>query len=102
MPTITLHKDGEVYQDQVGENTNLVVKAGIRQFPYPHLRYGCGMGRCAKCACKVLAGADHLPPANWKEKKQLGEERLEQGYRLMCQLWINKDLEIEQDVDEIV
>lgn len=102
MPTITLHKDGEVYQDQVSENTNLVVKAGIRQFPYPHLRYGCGMGRCAKCACKVLAGADHLPPANWKEKKQLGEERLEQGYRLMCQLWINKDLEIEQDVDEIV
>lgn len=102
MPTITLHKDGEVYQDQVSENTNLVVKAGIRQFPYPHLRYGCGMGRCAKCACKVLAGADHLPPANWKEKKQLGEERLEQGYRLMCQLWINEDLEIEQDVDEIV
>lgn len=102
MPTITLHKDGEVYQNQVNENTNLVVKAGIRQFPYPHLRYGCGMGRCAKCACKVLAGADHLPPANWKEKKQLGEERLEQGYRLMCQLWINEDLEIEQDVDEIV
>lgn len=102
MPIITLHKAGEVYQDQVSENTNLVVKAGIRQFPYPHLRYGCGMGRCAKCACKVLAGADHLPPANWKEKKQLGEERLEQGYRLMCQLWINEDLEIEQDVDEIV
>ena|SRR5690554_2815371 len=102
MPIITLHKAGEVYQDQVSENTNLVVKAGIRQFPYPHLRYGCGIGRCAKCACKVLAGADHLPPANWKEKKQLGEERLEQGYRLMCQLWINEDLEIEQDVDEIV
>lgn len=98
MPVITFHKGGEVYQDEVKENTNLVVRAGIRQYPFPHLTYGCGMGRCAKCACRVLAGAEQLPPANWKEKKQLGE-RIEQGYRLMCQLWINDDIEIEQDTE---
>ncbi|HLS43589.1 MAG TPA: 2Fe-2S iron-sulfur cluster-binding protein [Paenalcaligenes sp.] len=96
MPVIVFHKNGDTHSGEVKENTNLVVRAGIRQFPFPHLTYGCGMGKCAKCACKVLAGAEHLPPANWKEKKQLGE-RLDDGYRLACQLWINHDIELSQD-----
>lgn len=96
MPTVILHRDGKVYQDDVKENTNLVVRAGIKQFPYPNLRYGCGMGKCAKCACRVLKGAEYLPPPNWKETKQLGQ-RLEEGYRLICQLWLSHDIELEQD-----
>lgn len=96
MPIVTLHKNGHVYTDEVKDNTNLVVRAGIRQFPYPNLRYECGMGKCSKCACRVLAGAEHLPPPNWKEKKQLGD-RLQQGYRLVCQLWIEHDIELEQE-----
>jgi ferredoxin len=39
---------------------------------------------------------EHLPAPNWKERKQLGE-RLEQGYRLTCQLWISHDVELAQD-----
>ncbi|KVX04816.1 MULTISPECIES: 2Fe-2S iron-sulfur cluster-binding protein [Alcaligenes] len=95
MPTITFHKNGQTHVGEVQENTNLVVRAGIKQFPFPHLTYGCGMGKCAKCACRVLEGAEHLPAANWKEKKQLGE-RLDQGWRLACQLWINQDIVLEQ------
>lgn len=95
MPIVTLHKNGQVYTDEVKTQTNLVVRAGIRQFPYPNLRYECGMGKCSKCACRVLAGAEHLPPPNWKEKKQLGA-RLDEGYRLVCQLWIEHDIELEQ------
>ncbi len=68
MPTVVFHKGGQTYTEVVKENTNLVVRAGIKQFPYPHLRYECGMGKCAKCACRVLAGAEQLPPVNWKEK----------------------------------
>ncbi|MEH2471002.1 ferredoxin [Nitrobacteraceae bacterium AZCC 2161] len=96
MPTVILHRDGKTYQGKVNENTNLVVRAGIKQFPYPNLRYGCGMGKCAKCACRVLKGAEQLPPPNWKEKKQLGA-RLDEGYRLLCQIWLNHDVELEQD-----
>ncbi len=96
MPAIRFHDRGEVFTGEVKDNTNLVVRAGIKQFPYPHLRYGCGMGKCAKCACRVLAGGEHLPAANWKEKKQLGE-LLDEGYRLMCQLWIQHDIELVQD-----
>jgi len=96
MPVITFHQGGQVYRDEVKDNTNLVVRAGIKQFPYPHLRYECGMGKCAKCACRVLAGAEYLPPPIWKEKKQLGE-RLEAGWRLACQLWVQQDIELAQD-----
>lgn len=96
MPKITFHKGGHVFEGEVKDNTNLVVRAGIKQFPYPHLRYECGMGKCAKCACRVLAGAEHLPAPNWKEKKQLGD-RLATGYRLACQLWLDHDIELEQD-----
>jgi ferredoxin len=96
VPVVILHRSGKTYQDEVKDNTNLVVRAGIRQFPYPNLRYGCGMGKCAKCACRVLKGAEHLPEPNWKEKQRLGA-RLEQGYRLICQLWLRHDIEIEQD-----
>jgi ferredoxin len=93
---IIVHRDGTAHHGEVAENSNLVVRAGIRQFPYPNLRYGCGMGKCCKCASRVLTGAEHLPPPNWKEKKLLGS-RLGEGYRLICQLWLSHDLEIAQD-----
>ena len=95
MPLITFHKNGQTFQDEVKAGSNLVVRAGIKQYPYPHLTYQCGMGKCATCACKIIAGAENLPPPNWKEKKQLGE-RLDQGFRLACQLWLEHDLELEQ------
>ena len=96
MPFVTFHKNGQVYRDEVRPQTNLVVRAGIRQFPFPHLSYQCGMGKCSTCACRVLAGAEHLPAPNWKERKQLGE-RLAQGWRLACQLWLDHDIELAQD-----
>lgn len=97
MPRIVIHRLGQRHEGEVKDNSNLVVRAGVRQYPFPHLRYGCGMGKCAKCASRVLAGAEALPPPNWKEQKVLGDERLAQGYRLMCQLWVEHDLEIAQD-----
>ena len=96
MPNVVLHKRDEAFRGEVTAATNLVVRAGIRQFPYPHLTYGCGMGKCGRCACRVLAGAENLPPPNWKETKRLGE-RIGQGFRLICQLWITHDIELLQD-----
>ncbi len=90
MPTVILHRDGQAYRGEIAENTNLVVRAGIRQFPFPHLR----------CACRVLKGAERLPAPNWKEQRQLGA-RLDEGYRLICQLWINHDVELAQEKDPV-
>jgi ferredoxin len=95
MPIIKIHKNGESHEGEVPENSNLVVRAGVRQFPYPHLSYGCGMGKCSKCMCRIIEGHDKLPAPNWKEKKMLGE-RIAEGYRLACQLWVSDDLEVAQ------
>jgi ferredoxin len=101
MPKITFHKGGQIIEGEVRPHTNLVVRAGIKQFPYPHLDYECGMGKCSKCMCKVLKGAEHLAEPNWKEKQMLGE-RLGDGYRLACQLWIEHDVELSQEAHERV
>ena len=96
MPKIIMHKNGQALEGEVKENTNLVVRAGIRQFPFLNLSYGCGMGKCGKCTSRILAGAEHLPEPNWKEKKVLGDH-LADGCRLVCQLWITHVLELSQD-----
>lgn len=96
MPLVTFTVAGQGFTEEVADHTNLVVRTGIRKFPYPHLKYKCGMGKCGTCASRVLAGAEHLPAPNWKEEKVLGE-RLAQGWRLCCQLWLTHDLTLTQD-----
>ena len=73
MPFVTVHKGGQVFRDEVADNTNLVVRAGIRKFPYPNFKYKCGMGKCATCTSRIISGGEHLPAPNWKEKKLLGD-----------------------------
>jgi ferredoxin len=97
MPKVTVHREGEVHEGEIAPDSNLVVLAGIRKYPYPHLKYRCGMGKCSTCKSRILAGAEQLDEPNWKEKKVLGEEQLAEGYRLVCQLRIFEDIEIAQD-----
>jgi ferredoxin len=94
MPIVKLHNDGQVYEQEIAANSNLVVLAGIKKFPY--LKYGCGMGKCTKCSIKVICGGDKLAEPNWKETKMLGE-KLNAGIRLACQIYITEDIEIIQE-----
>jgi ferredoxin len=94
MPIVKLHHNGELYQQEIAVNSNLVVLAGIKKFP--HLKYGCGMGKCTKCTVKVLSGGEGLAEPNWKEKKMLND-KLDEGFRLCCQLYIHEDIEIHQE-----
>ena len=96
MPRIVIHHAGERLEGEVKDNTNLVVRAVLKQFPYPQLRFGCAMGRCGRCASRIIAGAEHLPAPNWVEQRLLGD-KLGEGCRLMCQVWISSDLELTQD-----
>ncbi|MDQ0189958.1 (2Fe-2S)-binding protein [Alicyclobacillus cycloheptanicus] len=95
MVKIILHGVDGLSEHEVPEGSNLVVLAGVKKLP--GLRYSCGMGRCTRCASRVIGGAEHLPPPNWKEERMLGEDKLAEGYRLLCQLTISHDLEIVQD-----
>ncbi|MCL6547352.1 MAG: (2Fe-2S)-binding protein [Alicyclobacillus sp.] len=100
MVKVILHGVSGTVEQEVPENSNLVVLAGLKKFP--GLRYSCGMGRCGKCASRVLKGAEHLPPPNWKEERVLGEDKLQEGYRLLCQLYVTHDLEVQQDPVPII
>ena len=101
MPKIVIHRNGQRFEGEVKDNSNLVVRAGIKQFPFPNLSYGCGMAKCAKCVSRILSGVETLAAPNWKEQKLLGE-KLDEGFRLVCQLWITADIELSQDEGDAV
>jgi ferredoxin len=97
---VILHGVDGRSEHEVPEGSNLVVLAGLKKLP--GLRYSCGMGRCTRCASKVIRGEEYLPPPNWKEQRMLGEDKLNQGYRLLCQLYITNDLEIAQESTPLI
>ena len=85
-----------VFEQNVELDSNLVVQAGIKKFPFPHLKYKCGMGSCGTCASKIVSGGDGLIKPTWKEIKVL-KDRLDLGYRLVCQFRVKHDLIIKQE-----
>lgn len=52
-----------------------------------------GKGKCGKCIIKVISGK--LSEPTKQELKVLGEEKVEEGYRLSCQTQILEDSVIE-------
>ena len=96
MPLVKIIHNNICYEENVSNNTNLVVQAGIKKFPYPYLKYKCGMGTCGTCASLIISGKKNLPEPTWKEVKVL-KEKLDLGYRLACQFRISHDIEIRQD-----
>ncbi len=85
-----------IFEQNVDLDSNLVVQAGIKKFPFPHLKYKCGMGSCGTCASKIVSGGDGLIKPTWKEIKVL-KDRLDLGYRLVCQFRVKHDLIIKQE-----
>jgi Na+-transporting NADH:ubiquinone oxidoreductase subunit F len=51
-----------------------------------------GTGSCGTCKCKVLSDAGPILPT---EAPYLGAEEIGAGYRLACQIKVERDLEIE-------
>ena len=58
----------------------------------------CGGGICGTCVFKAEEGAEFLDNVKIQERRKLGEEWLEKGYRLGCQTFVtNGDIEISWD-----
>lgn len=58
----------------------------------------CGGGICGTCVFKTEEGAEFLDKVKIQERRKLGEEWLEKGYRLGCQTFVtNGDIEISWD-----
>ena len=59
----------------------------------PHL---CGgRAQCGTCRIRIIEGAENLTRPNTLEKERLGEELINQGYRLACQTHTVGDVVIE-------
>ncbi len=53
-----------------------------------------GKGMCGTCKVLVIEGRDSLSVPTNAEKKRLGQDKLETGYRLSCQCVATEDCEI--------
>jgi uncharacterized 2Fe-2S/4Fe-4S cluster protein (DUF4445 family) len=55
-----------------------------------------GQGTCGKCVVRLILGkGDELPEPNQLEGMALSSSRLDEGYRLACQVHVTKDCTVE-------
>ncbi|AFH62067.1 2Fe-2S iron-sulfur cluster-binding protein [Paenibacillus caseinilyticus] len=47
--------------------------------------FSCLRGTCSRCRCQVVEGAEHLSAPTDEELDNLGDEEIEEGFRLGCQ-----------------
>ena len=92
MPIVKIHKEHNIFESKVNSNVNLLVQAGIKKFPFLHLKYKCGMGTCGTCCVKIISGNKNLEDPTWKEIKIL-KDKIKLGYRLSCQFRVLFNLE---------
>lgn len=60
----------------------------------------CGGGICGTCVFKAEEGAEFLDNVKIQERRKLGEEWLEKGYRLGCQTFVTTgDIAVAWDED---
>jgi len=59
----------------------------------------CGGGICGNCVFKTEEGVEFLDQVKVQERRKLGDELLEKGYRLGCQTFV-KDGDITISWDE--
>ncbi|WP_127585298.1 2Fe-2S iron-sulfur cluster-binding protein [Paenibacillus koleovorans] len=53
--------------------------------------FSCTRGTCARCRCKIEAGAELLSAPNEAEELRLEPDELEAGFRLGCQATLRRD-----------
>ncbi|MBA3013931.1 MAG: (2Fe-2S)-binding protein [Proteobacteria bacterium] len=53
-----------------------------------------GKARCGCCRIKILAGEKGLSPVNKLEINRLGEAAIKKGWRLSCQAYTLRDIQI--------
>lgn len=53
-----------------------------------------GHANCGCCRVKILSGAEGMNKPNNRERHRLGDELVEQGWRLSCQAYALRDITV--------
>ncbi|WP_054635362.1 2Fe-2S iron-sulfur cluster-binding protein [Thalassobacillus sp. C254] len=75
-------------QLEVDDNSNILRNSLRYDGDVPNR---CGGGYCGTCLVKIEDGSENLDNIKPAEKKKVGEDLLEEGYRLACQTFVVKD-----------
>ncbi|WP_245583070.1 2Fe-2S iron-sulfur cluster-binding protein [Paenibacillus daejeonensis] len=89
VPTVTFQTSGKSIE--VEKESNLL-RTSIRY--EGSVPYKCGGGLCGTCKVRIVEGQDNLSRIMKKEVARLGQEKLDEGYRLACQTFISGDVTI--------
>lgn len=99
MPILTFQTSGKSIE--VPQDANLLRTSIRHEGSVP---FKCGGGLCGTCKVRIVDGHDNLSRIMKKEVDRLGQEKLDQGFRLACQTFVTGDVTIawgEQDIERL-
>ena len=97
MPTIRFLTTDRAVDFDEGDDVNLLRVAIRQECGVP---YKCAGGNCGTDRVRVVEGAENLERPRRREKETLGDELLEQGYRLACQTYVHGDVAVSWDPNQ--
>ncbi|CAG7617684.1 2Fe-2S iron-sulfur cluster-binding protein [Paenibacillus allorhizosphaerae] len=99
MPSVTLQTSGKTIE--VANDTNLLRMSIRYEGSVP---YKCGGGLCGTCRVRIVEGNESVSKVMKKEIDRLGQDKIDQGYRLACQTFVTGDVTIawgEEDLERL-
>lgn len=86
--------EGEQFELEINEGENMLDAALDRDV---ELDYSCRNGSCDSCLVRILAGINNVSPPTQAEIDMIGEEEIQKGFRLSCQVRVNGPVKILQE-----
>jgi ferredoxin len=97
MPSIIFQTSGKTIE--VPQDANLL-RTSIRY--EGSVPYKCGGGICGTCRVRIVDGHENLSKVMKKEVDRLGSDKINQGFRLACQTFINGgDITVAWDEEDM-
>lgn len=97
MPTIRYSTSGKEHEFPDGDEVN-VLRVSIRYDC--GLPFKCASGNCGTDRIYVVEGRENLSRVRPKEYERLGEDLVEEGYRLACQTYASGDVSVVWDPEQ--
>jgi len=99
VPTVRYETSGKSIEVDMDAN---LLRTSIRY--EGSVPYKCGGGLCGTCKVRIVEGREFVSKVMKKEIDRLGQEKIDQGFRLACQTFVTGDVAIqwgEEDLNRV-